>query len=214
MIGILEKINLGFNQCNSSIVYENLHTYLILNRESIVFQKHPLGFKYFKLGNISKEEEFRLHYWFSTKEKQDDDLQIHDHSFNFDSFVVNGSIINNKYEIINSNNPKGYIYDVRFKNDKSKLILNADNCNIRKIQTLIINRGGFYSMLSNEFHESINDEEQTVTLLKISKLENKTAKVYSPKKLGTLSCFERKALEAEENINLIDQIIFFSQQFE
>lgn len=213
MIGILEKINFGFNQCNSSMVYENLYAYLILNREKIGFQKHPLGFKYFKLGNISKEVEFRLHYWVSTNEKHDDDLQIHDHSFDFDSFVVNGSITNNKYEVVNSYNPKGYIYDVKFKNEKSKLVLNTDNCYIRKIQSVNINRGGFYRMLNNEFHESINYEEQTVTLLKISKLESKTARVFSPKKLGTLSRFERTGLVAEENINLIDQVILFSQQF-
>ena len=211
MIGMLEKINLGFNQYNSLMIYENLHAYLTLNREKILFQMHPLGFKYFKLGNISKEVEFRLHYWVSTNEKHDNDLQIHDHSFDFDSFVVNGSITNNKYEIVNSYNPKVYIYDVKFKNEKSKLILNSDNCYISKIQSVNINQGGFYRMLSNEFHESINNEEETVTLLKISKLESKTARVFSPKKLGTLSRFERKFLSADENNKLIDRIIHYTQ---
>ena len=103
-------------------------------------------------------------------------------------------------------------YDAEIcSNKQSKLILNTDNCYIRKIQSVNINRGGFYKMLNNEFHESINDKEQTVTLIKISKLESKTARVFSPKKLGTLSRFERANLLAEENLKLIDEVIRFSQ---
>lgn len=214
MIQILKKINLGFNQLNSSMVYENLSSFLILNREKIAFQKHPLGFKYFKLGSISKEIEFRLHFWVNTNERQDVDLQIHDHSFDFDSFIVKGSITNNKYKIINSHNPKGYLYNVKFKNERSKLILKTNNCFIRNIQSIRVNQGEFYSMVNNEFHESINNEEQTVTLLRILKFESKTASVFSPKKLETVSNFERNSLAPEESLNLIDKIIHFIKDVE
>ena len=203
----LEKINLGFKTKDNRIVSENLNSYFVLKRTEILFQKHPLGFKYFKLGNISNFEEFRLHFWINTNEKHDDDLQIHDHSFDFESFVVSGSIINNKYEIIKSNNSEGFVYDVKFRNEKSKLILNTDNCYIQHTESVRINCGEFYSMISSEFHESINNEDLTITLLKITKSCDKTARVFSPKKLASLSSYERTTLTVEENLKLIDKII-------
>ncbi|WP_220763665.1 hypothetical protein [Flavobacterium sp. UMI-01] len=203
----LEKINLGFNSNNKKIVIDNLNSFFVHNRNTILFQKHPLGFKYLKLGNISNFIEFRLHFWINTNEKHDVDLQIHDHSFDFESFVVSGSIINNKYEIISSGTSKGYVYDVKFRNEKSKLILNTDNCYIQHTESVKINCGEFYSMISSEFHESINDENLTITLLKITKSYDKTARVFSPKKLSSLSSFERTTLTIEENLKLIDKII-------
>ena len=148
-----------------------------------------------------------MHFWINTNEKHDVDLQIHDHSFDFESFVVSGSITNNKYEIISSSTSKGYVYDVKFRNEKSKLILNTDNCCIQHTESVRINCGGFYSMISSEFHESINNEDLTITLLKIIKSNDKTARVFSPKKLSSLSSFERTTLTFEENLKLIDKII-------
>jgi hypothetical protein len=206
-VNYLEKINIGFKTKDNRIVTENLNSYFVLKRKEILFQKHPLGFKYFKLGNISNFEEFRLHFWINTNEKHDDDLQIHNHSFDFESFVVSGSIINNKYEIIKSNNSEGYVYDVKFRNEKSKLILNTDNCYIQHSESVKINCGEFYSMISSEFHESINNEDLTITLLKITKSCDKTASVFSPKELASLSSYERTTLTVEENLKLIDKII-------
>lgn len=203
----LEKIDIGFKTKDNRFVIENLNSFFVLNRNEILFQKHPLGFKYFKLGNISNFEEFRLHFWVNTNDKQDDDLQIHDHSFDFESFVVSGSIINNKYEIINLNNSEGYVYDVKFRNEKSKLILNTEKCYIKQTASEVINCGKFYNMISNEFHESINNEDLTLTLLKITRSCDKTARVFSPKKLASLSSFERTTLTVEENLKLINQII-------
>lgn len=207
IVNHLEKINLGFNSNNKRVVIDNLNSFFVLNRNTILFKKHPLGFKYFKLGDISNFVEFRLHFWINTNEKHDIDLQIHDHSFDFESFVVSGSITNNKYEIISSSTSKGYVYDVKFRNEKSKLILNTDNCRIQHTESVRINCGEFYSMISSEFHESINNEDLTITLLKIIKSNDKTARVYSPKKLSSLSSFERTTLTFEENLKLIDKII-------
>ena len=62
-------------------------------------------------------------------------------------------------------------------------------------------------MRSDEFHESINTKDLTITLLKIIKSGNKIARVFSPKKLRTLSSFERSTLPQEENIKLTLKII-------
>jgi hypothetical protein len=203
----LQNIDEGFKTKNSKTVYSSLLSFLVSNQNRILFQKHPLGFKYFKLGNISNFEEFRLHFWTKTNDKQDDDLQIHDHSFDFESFVINGSIINNKFTVDESINSSGFIYDVKFSNDKSKLILNSDSHILQITNSEIINTGNFYKMKSDEFHESANNDNLTITLLKIIKHNSKTARVFSPKKLGALSTFERTFLTEKENKELIDKII-------
>lgn len=207
----LKSINIGFKLKNGKKINENLNQYFVQNKSEISFQKHPLGFKYFKLGNLSNSEEFRLHFWVNTIDKHDKDLQIHDHSFDFESFVINGRIVNNKYKIISSNNFNGYVYDVKFRNEKSKLILNQENCSIELDESVEINSGEFYKMSSNDFHESINNEDLTVTLLKITKSDNKVSRVFSPKKLNSLNSFERVVLTFEENKKLIDKIIKITQ---
>ncbi|MBB1151398.1 hypothetical protein H4K35_15030 [Myroides sp. NP-2] len=203
----LKNINIGFKLKDGKKINENLNQFFVQNKSEISFQKHPLGFKYYKLGNISNSEEFRLHFWINTFDKHDNDLQIHDHSFDFESYVLNGCIVNNRYKIISSNNYNGYVYDVKFRNEKSKLILNQENCSILLEESVNINCGEFYKMPSNDFHESVNNEELTVTLLKITKSENKIARVFSPKKLISLDSYERVNLTFEENNKLIDKII-------
>ena len=99
------------------------------------------------------------------------------------------------------------MYDVKFRNEKSKLILNQENCSIVLEESVKINCGEFYKMASNDFHESINNEDLTVTLLKITKSGNKIARVFSPKKLISLDSYERVKLTFEENNKLIDKII-------
>jgi hypothetical protein len=203
----IQNINFGFISKDSDKINLYLLSYLVKNIENITYQNHPLGFKYHKLGNISIFEELRLHVWVSTYEKHDINLQIHDHSFDFESIVINGAINNKKYKVLKIENSDGYIYDVKFRNEKSRLINSIDNCTINQTKSENIKIGEFYFMRSDEFHESINTKDLTITLLKIIKSENKIARVFSPKKLRTLSSFERLTLSLDENIKLTHKII-------
>src|SRR5690606_2033249 len=176
-------------------------------KEKTKFQKHPLGFKYFKLGKISETEEFRLHLWISTNEYQDDDLQIHDHSFNFESFVVYGSLKNTIFISKNDDNSNGYLYDVIFRNEKSRLVLNSNNQLLKILNFEVIKTGEFYYQKSDELHESQNINDLTISLLKIIKPENKVARVFSPKVLSELPSFERNFVADIENLELLNQLI-------
>lgn len=203
----LEQISLGFQLGDRKLIYSSLLDYFVKYRKKVVFQKHPLGFKYHKLGKISSFAEFRLHFWINTDDIQDKDLQVHDHSFNFTSFVVNGQIINTKYKPIQKPNSNGYIYEVKFENEKSDLILNKKDCYLHEAEISIVNQGEFYKMVSNEFHETKNIEEFTITLLKIYKPQEKIARVFSLKKLDRIPSFKRTTLNAKENLQLTNEII-------
>lgn len=201
------NINNGFITKNTQEIYLALLSFLKSHKEKIIFQSHPLGFKYFKLGEISKNEELRLHFWIETNEKQDDDLQIHDHSFDFESFIVYGKIKNVKYISVNDERFQGFMYNVRFQNENSKLVLGSKNQFLKIIEIEKIRTGEFYSLKSNELHKSENIKDSTISLLKIIKLQPKVARVFSPKELINFSRFERKILSKSENLKFVEVII-------
>ena len=203
----LKYINEGFENLDATKIYKELKVYFENNREKIRFQKHPLGFKYFKLGSISSTEELRLHLWTRTNENHDDDLQIHDHSFNFKSFVIYGLLMNHLYEPNYENDAVGFIYDVKFRNEKSRLILNSSKQKLIDLKSEKLTTANFYEIQSNEFHKTENLVEPSLTILKITKPKTKVARVYSPKELSKLSKFERTFLNENENDNLINKVV-------
>lgn len=203
----LKNINVGFESSDAHQIYSELRIYFNNYRDGIYFQKHPLGFKYFKLGNISATEELRLHLWTKTNENHDDDLQIHDHSFNFKSFVVFGLVENHLYKPIYEKDAVGFIYDVKFRNEKSRLLINSSKQKLVDIKSEKLTTGNFYNINSNEFHKTENLLEPSLTLIKITKPQNKVARVFSPKKLSKLSKFKREFFSEQENEMLIDEVI-------
>ena len=203
----IQNINSGFIERDNKKVYSSLLSYINHNKEKIRFQKHPLGFKYFKLGKISNNQEFRLHFWTNTNENQDDDLQIHDHSFHFESFVVYGGIRNTIFITRDNDNSNGFIYDVRFRNEKSRLVLNSKNQLLETLSFELIETGEFYKINSTDLHKSENLKDLTISLLKIIKPKNKVARVFSPKELNRLSSFERSFVSENDNLDLINLLI-------
>lgn len=201
-------INNGFVERDNKKIYLSLLSYIQNNKQKIFFQKHPLGFKYFKLGKISDTEEFRLHFWIGTHDNQDNDLQIHDHSFDFESFVVYGSLKNTKFSSKKNKIQNGFIYDVKFRNEKSRLVLNSSEQGLEISSCEIIKTGNFYYLKSDEFHRSENINNLTISVLKIIKPVNKIAHVFSPKKLTELHSFDRSLISTSVNQNLIDQMIY------
>jgi hypothetical protein len=200
------NINIGFIERDKEKIYSSLLSYVCNNKKEIRFQRHPLGFKYFKLGKISSTEELRLHFWVGTHENQDDDLQIHDHSFNFVSFVVFGCIKNTKFHSKYDLSSKGYIYDVKFRNEKSRLVMNSKKQLLETISSETIATGEFYSIESDELHKSENLNKLTISLLKITKPKNKIARVFSPKELNVLPTFKRALILDEENSKLLNKL--------
>lgn len=200
------NINYGFINRDSEKIYSSLLSFINNNKGKIVFQRHPLGFKYFKLGRISNTEEFRLHFWIGTNENQDDDLQIHDHSFNFESFVVYGSLKNTKFNSKKDITSNGYLYNVKFRDEESRLVLNSEKQALETIKSEVIETGEFYNIESDELHKSENVNKLSISLLKITKPKNKIARVFSPKELNGLSSFERTLVPEEENSELLNKL--------
>jgi len=207
MENLVKKINEGFLQKNSLALYKSLFDYFSSNIDKIFYQKHPLGFKYFSFGKINEQEEFRIHIWSEDYKCQDDDLMIHDHSFDFESFVVLGKIKNTIYSINENPDSEGYIYQVKFAENKSFLEIISDHQKISIFSEEEINEGNFYSIKSYEFHQSQNMCENSISIIKIFKSEYKPANVYSPKKPKDLLSFQRSYLGKQESKIISRRII-------
>jgi hypothetical protein len=204
---LIKKIDYGFINKDAEIIYKSLIEYFILNANNIFFQKHPLGFKFLNIGKVSLYEELRIHIWDNKDDNQDNDLQIHDHSFNFESLVIFGKIKNIIYGLQNNSNSNGYIYKVKFVDNKSCLELISDNIEVKIKSSEIITEGNFYFVKNDEFHESINIENYSITLLKMIKPHIfKPPIVYSPKKIKEFMSFKRSYLSKME-CNQISKIV-------
>jgi hypothetical protein len=115
--------------------------------------------------------------------------------------------MNHLYEPNYENDAVGFIYDVKFRNEKSRLMLNSSKQKLIDLKSEKLTTGNFYEIQSNEFHKSENLVEPSLTILKITKPKTKVARVYSPKELSKLSKFERTFLNENENNNLINEVV-------
>ena len=205
---ILKRINQGFLNKDPYLVYKNIKDYFESNSNDVKFKKHPLGFIFYNLGHLSDSEEFRIHIWDKNYYSQDDDLQIHNHSFDFESFVVIGKIENVCYQLNEDSQSFGYKYQVKFVDNKSFLDLLSHNIKIEIISKEFISAGKFYKLFRSEFHESYNLDPFSITLIKIVKPESFNPPiVYSPKKIKNYLSFNRSDFSNDESKLIINKII-------
>ncbi len=134
---------------------------------NIVGKYHPLGFYSFSLGNVTDQIALRLHIWASDAKVQDDNLLIHNHTFNFKSLVLHGTIINNTYKVQESQfDDAGELFRVEYMEGSSMLTKLPGRYYLIPETTQVMQMGEYYSVESTEFHESINSSEQfSVTIL-------------------------------------------------
>lgn len=205
--------NKFLNVLNDAFLQKDIHFIqkLLVNyiEESCpVFKKHPLGFYYIKFFNADNLIEFRLHIWNDFDNNDLNILQIHNHSFEFTSLVLTGSIKNILYSIKSCNKAAGFLYNVRFKNGKDRIYLNSNNTLLNEIKTDVINKGSFYSIKINEFHKSVTLDDFSITLIKINRHVSQTAQIYSKYPIKKLPSTDlRNDLEENENEVLIKKIL-------
>lgn len=204
---MLENINEGFETKNGHLIYKSLLD--VLNyKDDICFQKHPLGFAFLNLGKLSANTEFRLHVWDSRFMPQNIGLQIHNHSFDFESFVIAGKIKNTIYSINENINSDGILYQVKFVDNKSILDLKGDKFEIIIDSEKSIEVGSFYKLNKDEFHETENMLDFSVTILKMVKpLLFNPPLIFSTKKINSLRAFSRSQLNQNKHLEIVRKVI-------
>jgi hypothetical protein len=84
----------------------------------------------------------------------------------------------------------------------------SENSEIKIISNEFISSGKFYHVDNNEFHESRNSNDITITLIKMIKPNSfKNPSVYSTKRIVQLPSYNRASLCYQDNLLIINTII-------
>jgi len=167
------------------------------------FRAHPLGFiscTFITEGAFNA----RLHIWpVNEKIIQDEDIQIHDHIFDFRSWVLTGQIQNTELSISSDGEPFA-MYSTSYDQNKSTLKKLDKSIRIKPTKTTRHSAGSTYSIKAGQLHQTQRiGRDAAVTVL-----ITQATSLFHPTVLGPISgpdIFEYQRTELTENI--LDSIL-------
>lgn len=143
---------------------------------------------YFGLGFIqlvlNKNE--RIHFY--NRELTVTNEEIHNHRYNFTSYILKGTFLNTKYQLI-----KGDDYILKNESCNKNIKVNDININVsvKKEETKIYTLNDSYDMFYNEFH-TVAAVDNTITYLNRGDIIMDNAQVLYPKNSNVVCPFETK----------------------
>lgn len=167
------------------------------------FRAHPLGFiscTFITEGAFNA----RLHIWpVNEKTIQDEDIQIHDHVFDFQSWVLTGQIQNTELSI-STDGELFAMYSTSYVQNKSTLKKLDKSIRIKPTKKTLHLAGSMYSIKAGQLHQTQRigrDTAVTVLITQATSLPHPT--VLGP--IDGPDIFEYQRTEVTENI--LDSIL-------
>ena len=128
--------------------------------------QHPLGFAHIKIYD-GTDKKIRLHHWGKKMEESQmgEPSRIHNHCFDFTSYILKGELVEKYYTIIVDSFGPDTVWDIQNLGGKAKLHKTKVKC--RKVAGEKINHpeGTNYDMKAGVFHDTINLQDNTITLV-------------------------------------------------
>jgi hypothetical protein len=157
-----------------------------------------LSIELYRFESKSNRKILRLHIWDETfaNNFQGNDFgkyKIHSHLFSAQSHVLAGNILNERYEVLNSNEPsENSLYRIDWKSvtdnqglfkRKSELNVDLSDVKLKKTSSETITMGQEYAVSINEYHSSKSITPLSATLFLFNSDEglNDLSKVVGPK---------------------------------
>lgn len=114
---------------------------------------HPLGFIYCRLHEFDNKENIRLHIWNKFSNVQTSSMDIHNHYYDVNSYVLKGKVINTLYTIQKDDNINHYQYVGSYiDSDKRVLTKTSIGNKLIKISNHVINFGELYKIAKEDIH--------------------------------------------------------------
>lgn len=173
------------------------------------FKVHPLGFYSCTLLHENNQK-IRLHYWDSITngEQQSSGLMIHDHIFDFKSWIMLGALENIEYEISDEGEIY-YLYATRYENDSSILKITDDSLKITHKNSSIYTQGMSYVMDANVLHKTRSVADRTFTILHTQDTGNTSPRVLCNTNMSESEIlFQRKDVNEQELLEKLATLIF------
>jgi hypothetical protein len=196
---LLEKLN------NNDLTLKEILS--IREKLAKPFKKHPLGFYVCTLIEEGVQK-IRLHYWVTSdsKEIQSLDLMIHDHIFNFKSWVFSGAIENIEYQQSNVG-LKYNLFSTYYNENSSILRREAQSLLVTEKNVRIISKGDSYEMSAGVLHKTRALEDMTFTILYTQETDLKNPVVLAYERLlESEIVFERSEIHEIDMQNYLSRL--------
>lgn len=185
-----------------------LKEFIVKNISNLECKVHPLGFYVFILGKTNDESIIRLHIWDGTLQKQNSELEIHNHIFNMTSLILFGSLINQSYDVNESSNAEGFLYEVDYINNNSILKKVKNNIALIVLGSEKIKTDEFYTIKKSLFHNTYIEEKYVATILKTEIDINKKPLLYSKIDFDDSKIeFKRETVGNNKKINILEHLV-------
>lgn len=200
-----------YEQLDQEISINEVKLTLVLflrDQDKISGRVHPLGFNLFNLGKLDDMINIRLHIWDKAAKIQNADLVIHNHPFELKSLVLVGAIQNKTYSITRLKNKKlGFLYSATYSKKGSLLTRALEGCSASLKESSNIKKGQYYSVKVGAFHESINIEPFSATLVVTKEVQGKIPLIYSKNDHNDEIEFTRNSINLEKSNKLLNKLL-------
>lgn len=118
------------------------------------FRRHPLGFLACRLLTEGQRN-LRLHFWpLSGRAQQNPHCQIHDHLFEFRSWILAGELENVEYGP-SSEGPEFAVYKTEYAGNRSSLVKTGAVKRLAELSRYTLSAGAAYQMQAGVLHETV-----------------------------------------------------------
>ncbi|HGY5238365.1 TPA: hypothetical protein ACNV64_003039 [Aeromonas salmonicida subsp. pectinolytica] len=176
MIQSLEKIEYLLEQKNITLA----DLLKLRSKLNVPFRLHPLGF--FACTLLTEgTRKLRLHYWpVAGATQQSPECQIHDHLFEFRSWVLTGAVENIEY-IISSEGRELAVYQTEYSGNQSILSKMDFTLKLTEQKRKLYQAGSSYSMSAGVLHETVRlGSEPVFTVLVTNDVSTSAPVVLGP----------------------------------
>ncbi len=143
---------------------------------------HPLGFIYSKLFEFPNSNTLRLHIWDKERWYQEPLMDIHNHYYTVNSYIISGKMTNILYKLNPDKEPNYAVYVGSYNSKSERTLKKTDkklHAEISEIQE--IETGNLYHITTDKLHSSsIPMDKFTCTLVYTSDPGNPEPLVLGP----------------------------------
>lgn len=158
---------------------------------------------FFGLGFIQAKIDAtkRIHFWHPELTKIVGEEEVHNHRYNFKSWILGGQITHRLYEIVYEsdlaygNKPEYELIEVTCSEEKSSEPRRISKVNLKPLNEFELNVGSSYTIKADEFH--VTDTSGAITLLERGPILYNNARVIKPLDTPTICPFSKKIPESE-----------------
>ena len=118
-----------------------------------LLRHHPLGFMYGRLFEFQNGDCLRIHVWSNSSKTQQPLMNIHNHYYTVNSYVLSGEVNNSKFEVYQEDEPTHAVFKGTYgKNDERVLTRTPIKYCLKLIEQEIIEAGELYIIEKDEIH--------------------------------------------------------------